>query len=129
MARIGIALMLAVLAACGGQAAITSSTSARVRSTDAAATIPTGTTGPESGTAPVPSSVESDPSRVSTSALCSGAEVDATGTVANVALNEASGLVASRTNPGVLWSHNDGGERPGVFALGLDGADLGVHPL
>ncbi len=38
-------------------------------------------------------------------------------------LSEASGLVASRRLPGVLWSHNDSGEEVGrVFALGSDGA-------
>lgn len=50
------------------------------------------------------------------------------GQVANPALDEASGLVASRRHRGVLWSHNDGADA-GLFALGTDGADLGVHPV
>jgi hypothetical protein len=33
---------------------------------------------------------------------------------------EASGLTASRTQPGVMWTHNDSG-RPEIFALGGDG--------
>jgi len=52
-----------------------------------------------------------------------------TGTVASNALVEASGIAASRRNPGVLWSHNDSGGSNNVFALGLDGADLGTFTL
>ena len=37
--------------------------------------------------------------------------------------------MASRTHPGVLWSHNDGGDDPGVFAIGSDGFDIGFHAL
>jgi hypothetical protein len=51
------------------------------------------------------------------------------GRVATADLTEASGLAASRAHPGVLWSHNDGGAQPGVFAIGPDGADLGFHAL
>jgi hypothetical protein len=51
------------------------------------------------------------------------------GTVATSALVEASGLAASRRNPGVLWSHNDSGNSNRVYALGLDGADLGTFTL
>ena len=51
------------------------------------------------------------------------------GTVNHRALNEVSGLVASRTQPGVLWVHNDSGDRPRVFALATDGAHLGEYRL
>ncbi len=37
--------------------------------------------------------------------------------------------MASRTHSGVLWSHNDGGNDPGVFAIGSDGVDIGFHAL
>lgn len=53
-------------------------------------------------------------------------------TIANVASNtltEASGIAASRKNPGVLWSHNDSGGSNTVYAIGLNGADLGVFTL
>ena len=40
-------------------------------------------------------------------------------------LVETSGLVASRRPRGVLWSHDDSGGNAELFALGLDGADLG----
>jgi hypothetical protein len=60
--------------------------------------------------------------------LCSFEATVVRGQVANPALDEASGLVASRRHGGVLWSHNDGADA-GLFAIGLDGADLGFHPL
>lgn len=37
-------------------------------------------------------------------------------------LGEASGLVLSRANPGVMWLHNDSGDGPNVFAVGPDGS-------
>ena len=40
-------------------------------------------------------------------------------------LTEASGVVASRQNPGVLWLHNDSGDSARLFALGTDGRALG----
>ncbi len=42
---------------------------------------------------------------------------DNRGVVKNKNLKEASGLVASRTNPGLLWSHNDSGSKARVFLL------------
>ncbi|MGK0185142.1 MAG: hypothetical protein ACI9R3_000917 [Verrucomicrobiales bacterium] len=44
-------------------------------------------------------------------------------------LVEASGLVASRANPNVFWTHNDKGGSAEVFAFGLDGAHLGTYRL
>lgn len=35
-------------------------------------------------------------------------------------VQEASGLVSSRRNPGVLWTHNDSGQ-PLLYAFGTDG--------
>jgi hypothetical protein len=61
--------------------------------------------------------------------FCSRTGVDSGGVVANAQLVEASGLVASRTHQDLLWSHNDGAGRPGVFAIGADGLDLGFHPI
>jgi hypothetical protein len=51
------------------------------------------------------------------------------GAVANPALVEISGLAGSRVHPGVLWTHNDSGGAPEVFAMGEDGADLGAHAV
>lgn len=36
-------------------------------------------------------------------------------------LREASGLAVSRTQPGVLWSHNDSGDAPTLYAIDLKG--------
>lgn len=36
-------------------------------------------------------------------------------------LDEVSGLVVSRTQPDVLWVHNDSGDRARVFGIGRDG--------
>jgi hypothetical protein len=60
---------------------------------------------------------------------CASADADTTGTLANLELVETSGLVASRNHADLLWAHNDGGDRPGVFAVGADGGDLGLHRL
>ena len=60
--------------------------------------------------------------------LCSRTGSAPSGQVANDDLDEASGLVASRTHPGVLWSHNDGPDGR-IFALDSDGDNLGVHSL
>lgn len=54
-------------------------------------------------------------------------DVETVGTVANTGLTEISGLVASGRHPGVLWTHNDSGGGPEVFAIGEDGADLGAY--
>jgi hypothetical protein len=56
-------------------------------------------------------------------------ERETAGLVACDALKEASGLAASRANPGVLWAHNDSGDKPRVFALGAQGEHLGIYTL
>ena len=61
--------------------------------------------------------------------LCSYDTTFVLGQVQSPALDEASGLVASRRYGGVIWAHNDGGEDPGLFAIAADGTDLGFHPL
>lgn len=48
------------------------------------------------------------------------------GVVASDLIREASGIVASRQNPGVLWVHNDSGGGPKVFAITTTGDLLGV---
>jgi hypothetical protein len=48
------------------------------------------------------------------------------GTIAASELAEASGLVASRAHPGVLWLHNDSGDSARLFALKQDGTLLGA---
>ncbi len=51
------------------------------------------------------------------------------GTVAHDAIDEVSGVVESRRNPGVLWVHNDSGDGPHLYALTPEGTHLGVYTL
>lgn len=51
------------------------------------------------------------------------------GTVASSHVVEASGLVASRKQPDVLWVHNDSGNAATLYALGRDGRNRGSYQL
>lgn len=57
-----------------------------------------------------------------------GSRVDR-GVVTCRQLTEASGLAASRKNPGVLWTHNDSGDESRLFALSTNGKHLGTFAL
>lgn len=50
------------------------------------------------------------------------------GTITANGLTEASGIVASRRNPGVLWAHNDG-SRERIFAFSTNGTYLAGFSL
>lgn len=52
-----------------------------------------------------------------------------TGTFADPRLTESSGVAASRARPGVLWSVNDSGNDPILFATDTLGTDLGAFTL
>jgi hypothetical protein len=85
------------LAACGGgDAPATVGTVAR-----------TTTTAPEKSMAP---------------AICGRLRTVVTGRLGAPEATEVSGLVASSTQPGVLWAHNDSGDRARIFALRSDGS-------
>jgi hypothetical protein len=49
--------------------------------------------------------------------------------LANRAIDESSGLACGRANKDVLWTHNDSGGRPQLFAFGLHGEDRAVVTL
>jgi hypothetical protein len=51
------------------------------------------------------------------------------GEVESETLAEASGLAASYLNDDVLFSINDSGHKPRLYALGVDGSDLGSWPI
>lgn len=53
-----------------------------------------------------------------------GARVDC-GEIEFPAIDEASGLAASRKNPGILWTHNDSGNRR-IFALDEGGKHIAI---
>jgi hypothetical protein len=44
-------------------------------------------------------------------------------------LRESSGLAVSRTRPGVLWSHNDSGDGPNLYAIEPSGRLLAIIPV
>jgi autotransporter-associated beta strand protein len=52
-----------------------------------------------------------------------------TGTLQNGSIGEASGIVASRLNTNVLWTHNDSGNSAQLFAMTSAGASLGTYTL
>lgn len=45
------------------------------------------------------------------------------------ALSESSGVAVSRAYPGLLWTHNDSGDQPRIYAAGLAGEDLGTYTV
>jgi hypothetical protein len=51
------------------------------------------------------------------------------GTLADPAIAECSGLVASQLNPGILWTHNDSGDVARLYAVREDGALMAVYAL
>jgi hypothetical protein len=48
------------------------------------------------------------------------------GSIQDPELPECSGRAASRTNPGVLWTHNDSGDGPFVYAMDETGKKMGT---
>jgi hypothetical protein len=47
-------------------------------------------------------------------------------TLKNPAIDESSGLAASRLNPNIYWTHNDSGDGPLVYAFDAKGESRGV---
>ena len=72
------------------------------------------------------SAVNNPPTRTACPEFQSGRKL---GRVENRDLSEASGLVVSHQNPSVLWSHNDSGGNPRIFAMTETGRDLGFYQL
>ncbi len=52
-----------------------------------------------------------------------------TGALESAEMEETSGLVVSRKNPGVLWGHNDSGDSARVFAFTPAGKLLGIYTV
>lgn len=48
------------------------------------------------------------------------------GHIANPDITEASGLVVSKCQPGVFWTHNDSGDGPFIYAVDSSGQNLGT---
>lgn len=49
-----------------------------------------------------------------------------TGTFKSPRLTESSGVAVSRAHPGILWTHNDSGDGPYLYATDLRGTDRGA---
>ncbi len=65
------------------------------------------------------------PLRIAAGQTQSPVRFEYTGLFASARLSESSGVAVSRANPGVLWTHNDSGDDPIVYATDLSGRDLG----
>jgi hypothetical protein len=92
-----LALLAVTVAACGSDRAVPSASPSAPRATT---------------TAPTPARPP---------ALCRALRVRVTGRVTDPAAIELSGLVRSRSQPDLLWSHNDSGAGPELFGLRADG--------
>lgn len=57
-----------------------------------------------------------------------GSRIDM-GRIESDAITEASGIAASRKNPGVLWTHNDSGGQNRIFAFDTHGKNLGIYVI
>lgn len=53
-------------------------------------------------------------------------QAEIVGTIKTEEITESSGIVASKCQPDVFWTHNDSGDGAFVFALDATGAKLGV---
>ena len=51
------------------------------------------------------------------------------GTVQTALITEASGIAASRKNPGVLWIHNDSGDSARIYAVSPEGKLRGIYRI
>jgi hypothetical protein len=71
--------------------------------------------------APPPRTTTAAPTAARPPALCRALRVRVTGRVTDPAATELSGLVRSRAQRDLLWSHNDSGAGPELFGLRADG--------
>ena len=67
-----------------------------------------------------------DPHYTSVSADRLSDTVSYAGELANPQIQEASGLAPSRLNSEILWTVNDSGDDPILYAVSTTGADLGT---
>ena len=90
----------------------------------AAAVVGCGGGGPARSTPPAasaPAQPAARPVAPRPPALCGALRVRVSGRVADPSANELSGLVRSRSQPDLLWSHDDSGAGPILYGLRTDG--------
>jgi hypothetical protein len=76
-----------------------------------------------------PSAVAAPPA---TQPAPSAPDVDAVqliGKITDPAIDESSGVVASRRYPGVFWTHNDSGNPPFLYAIRANGTLIRAYPV
>lgn len=129
---VALALTLLLLA---GPATSCSSTS---RARAAAGRAPGTTTGEQLGPTTIgtaePTTDATEPDTTSTTSLVTAAcdgdlAVSAPGTLATPTVTEASGLAASRAQPGLWWTHNDSGGKAELYGFDESGRLLAVVSL
>jgi hypothetical protein len=98
-ALVAAALLAAAIAGCGGG----------------------GSASPSSLPARAPTHPATRPAASSPPALCGALRVRVTGRVTDPSANELSGLVRSRSQADLLWSHDDSGAGPLLYGLRADG--------
>jgi hypothetical protein len=74
-----------------------------------------------------PPSTAAAPAAPKRPALCRTLRARVIGQVTDPSATELSGLVRSRTQRGLLWSHNDSGAGPELYGLRTDGS-VAAHP-
>jgi hypothetical protein len=77
--------------------------------------------------APPPPAVAAAPTTAPAPKLCRALRARITGQVTDPTANELSGLVRSRRERDLLWSHDDSGAGPELFGLRTDGR-VAAHP-
>lgn len=121
-----VSLLCSLIVACGdGSAATTNEAGSTVGTSDS--THGDGTSTSSSDTSG--STAESSTGAPELPACPSFAEGEQVGALVDPAIVETSGLVASRTQPDVLWLHNDSGDTPRVFAVRPTGETIASYLL
>jgi hypothetical protein len=132
MTRRGAGIVTVTLAAILGLGAC-AATAGAADTADAAADVPVGVEVPDADAPDAPADVpvpETGPGEVrddkavndgSGPACPAFGETVVAATVTADEVHETSGLAASRIHPGILWTHEDSGAGPSVYALGTDG--------
>jgi hypothetical protein len=119
-------LLCSLTVACGdGSAATATEAGSTVGTSDS--THGDGTSTSSSGTSG--SSSESSTGAPELPSCPSFADGEQVGALVDPAIVETSGLVASRTQPDVLWLHNDSGDTPRVFAVRPTGETIASYLL
>ncbi len=137
MRAIAAFCVIALIAACSSAEDPSAEPATTLSDTTVATTTPIGTTPVSTSAASSPPTTASPASTAPTTIdtppaaaaeWCARTDTESIGAIVNDEIVEASGLVASRSHPGVFWTHNDGPDTR-VFAVGEDGSDLAVFDV